>query len=301
VARYLSDHFVAAHQQVGAFQVIDESGRLVKTGGNVATYFTTPEGRVIHAVLGPVAGGELLAEARWAVDLYQHARADGGELATPIVLAHRDAFERSTLTDGPATSRRVHEFFAEHSLPRLEEVYQEIFTRILGQALGRGRDEIRRALAAIDQARRAQLPILFILHRERENRAVLDRWNALIAHAEPSGVSPMADLAANYVVIVLPLSELAELSQSLNVRPFAAPDRGTPVFVVARSDGRQLTALTTWSQADAPLVKAMAQGLVQAAKEHPRTAAQLRRLGRLVLRVDLALAEPVRELLEDGR
>jgi hypothetical protein len=281
--------------------VIDESGQLVKNGGNVATYFTTPEGRVIHAVLGPVPAGELLAEARWAVDLYERASADSGDLATPIGLAHRDACEQAPFRNTPTTSRRVHQFFASHPLPLLKDVYKEIFTRILGQALRRDPADIGQALRAIEQARQAQLPILFILHRARENRTVLDRWNALVAEAEQGTASPLGDLAANYVVIVLPINELAELSQSLHVRPFAAPDEGSPVFVVTRSDCRQLTALTTWSQAGAPLVEAMAQGLVQTAKERPRSSAQLRRLGRLVLRIDLGLAEQVRELLEDRR
>ena len=185
MGRYLSEHFVATHQQVGEFQVIDQFGQLQKNGGNVASYFTTPDGRVIHAVLGPVSADELLEEARWAVGLYQRARAAGGDLAAPVLLAHRDALERDTTARGGqrATSRRIHEFFTAHPLPLLKDVYKEIFTRILGQALSRDAADVREAVAAVERAGRSRLPILFILHRERSNRAVLDRWSALVERA----------------------------------------------------------------------------------------------------------------------
>ena len=42
---------------------------MVKNGGNVVSYFCTPEGQLLHAVGGPVSGEKLLAEARWARDL----------------------------------------------------------------------------------------------------------------------------------------------------------------------------------------------------------------------------------------
>lgn len=280
--------------------MIDEFGRLVKTGGNVATYFTTTDGRVIHAVLGPVRAGELLEEARWAVELYRRVQADGGDPAAQVLLAHRQALEQESLRGGPATARRVHDFFTRHPLPLLEDVYREIFTRILGEALSSDPAEIRQARAAVALAGRKQLPILFILHGGRANRDVLDRWEALAANRESSGAGPLAQLAAGYVVVVLPISELPGLSQSLNVRPIAAPDRGLPVFAVARSDGRQLAAVTTWDRAGEPLAQAMALGLVQAAKEHPRSASQLQRLKGLVQPIDRTLAAEVRDLLAEG-
>jgi len=70
VAALLGEHFVAAHQQVGDFEVTNVDGRLDKNGGNVASYFCTPSGRVLHAVVGPVKADELLAEAQWVLDAY---------------------------------------------------------------------------------------------------------------------------------------------------------------------------------------------------------------------------------------
>ena len=101
-------------------------------------------------------------------------------------------------------------------------------------------------------------------------------------------------------MIALPISELPELSQSLKLRPFAAPDQQSPLFVVTRSDGRQLAAVTSWSKTDARLETAMAQGLVQAAKEHPRSRRQLRRLQEVVGPIDRALAAQVGDLAREG-
>ena len=48
-----------------------ESGRQIKRGGNVVSCFCTAQGRVIHAVAGPVSKSRLLEEAQWAVDVHQ--------------------------------------------------------------------------------------------------------------------------------------------------------------------------------------------------------------------------------------
>ena len=64
VGKYLDQHFVSAFQKVGTFRVV--SGQ--KQGGNVASYFCAPDGRVLHVVAGPVDAATLLREARWVVD-----------------------------------------------------------------------------------------------------------------------------------------------------------------------------------------------------------------------------------------
>ena len=67
--------------------------RVAKAGGNVASYFCTPDGRVIHAVLGQVPASVFLREAQWAVETYRTARkkADGDEekFASLLAEAHK--------------------------------------------------------------------------------------------------------------------------------------------------------------------------------------------------------------------
>jgi hypothetical protein len=297
VARYLAAHFVAAHQQVGSFEVVNQFGVLKRNGGNVASYFCTPDARVIHAVTGPVPAPELLAAARWAVDV----SADGKALDQPerISAAHREALHRLEQQGRTTATWQVHRLLSVQPLPPLNEIYRTIFEKILGQRVSPPDTERTQAERAIAAARRAQLPILMILHKGRDNRAALQDWTRLAAVTKGTQANRLATLARYYVVVALPLDELPALSHQLGVQPYAAPDPGSPLLVVARSDARQLSAVTTWNKPD-DLAYAMAQGIVQEAKEHGRTREQLRMLLAEVGPVDEGLKGQVRKLLAES-
>ena len=64
VGKYLNEYFVSSFQKVATFRIVGAQ----KQGGNVASYFCAPDGRVLHVVAGPVDAQSLLAEARWVVD-----------------------------------------------------------------------------------------------------------------------------------------------------------------------------------------------------------------------------------------
>jgi len=271
--------------------VVDEHGNLQKNGGNVASYFCTPDGHVIHAVTGPVAAGELLDAAKWAVTNYTEAtQGRAGEVPATLARAHRDAVHDS---NGPA--RQVHQLLASKHLPALKTVFQEVFERILGQKLslpGEGLDSVVEAVAA---AQERKLPILFILHKDKSNSATVNTWNELVAQHSRNKRDSLGKLAESYVVVTFPLNLLPAVSARLGNRPFAAPDKGSPLFVVTRSDGRQLTAVTNWDNTG-ELTRALAMGTVQEAKEQPRTPEQLAQLLPLVTPVDPNLAAEVKRL-----
>jgi hypothetical protein len=70
VGKYFKTHFVASYQKVGNFRIDGDQ----KQGGNVASYFCTSDGRVIHVIAGPVNAKGLLKEARWAVETWKLAQ-----------------------------------------------------------------------------------------------------------------------------------------------------------------------------------------------------------------------------------
>lgn len=288
---------MAAHQQVGNFEVVNQAGVLVKNGGNVASYFCTPDGRVIHAVTGPVPAEELLAAARWAVDVSSGGRAVDDP--DRIGVAHREELQRPSRPVASPAEQKVHRLLASQPLPPLNEVYRTIFQDILGQRVSPPDTERVQAERAFAAARRARLPVLLILHKGLDNQLVLDGWNQLVA-SPGTGVAdrsnPLTALARSYVVVAMRLKELPALSGQLGIPPYAAPDRGSPLFVITRSDARQLSAVTTWDKPD-ELAYAMAQGIVQEAKEHERTPEQLRALLAVVDPVDAGLGDQVRKLL----
>jgi hypothetical protein len=105
VGRYLNRHFVSAFQKVATFQVNGAQ----KQGGNVAAYFCTPEGRVLHALAGPVDAGTFLREARWANETYQLA-----QLEKPAPAQLQGFFRRAHLE----RLRQLNVRLAEGRLPR---------------------------------------------------------------------------------------------------------------------------------------------------------------------------------------
>jgi len=159
VGQYLNRHFVSAFQKVATFEI--NGGQ--KQGGNVASYFCTPDGQVLHAVAGPVDGATFLREARWANETFQLAqmqRPNLPKLQAFFRKAHVERLQRehrmpmpenwlppAELVDArvldqvlvqPIFQRlnnqgKVHVLMAVGAMPRLEHVYQVLFERVLNE------------------------------------------------------------------------------------------------------------------------------------------------------------------------
>lgn len=78
VGDFLSKNFVSVHDKVGTFQVnVGSDGKTPnRNGGNVAAFFCTPNGYVIHVAAGPRTAEAFLAEAKWAVAVYSQILSD---------------------------------------------------------------------------------------------------------------------------------------------------------------------------------------------------------------------------------
>ncbi len=90
VGKYFEKYFVAAFQRVGTFKIVGKQ----KQGGNVATYFCATDGRVLHAIAGPVDAATLLREAKWVVETTQKgievSKGDGAAFKAFFRKAHAD-------------------------------------------------------------------------------------------------------------------------------------------------------------------------------------------------------------------
>ena len=161
VGQYLNRHFVSGFQKVATFQLI--AGQ--KQGGNVAAYFCTPEGRVLHAIAGPVDADTFLREAHWANETYQLAQLDNLAPAglqtffrkahlkrlqrehnlhlTEARLPRADAVSTKLLDEllvrnqhlGLTNPGKTHLLLAVGPLPRLNQVYRVVFERILNEQI----------------------------------------------------------------------------------------------------------------------------------------------------------------------
>ena len=90
VGEYLDKHFVCAFQRVGTFKIVGGQ----KQGGNVASYFCAPDGRVLHAIAGPVDGPTFLRESQWIIETAEKAikdsKGDGGKFKIAMRTAHAE-------------------------------------------------------------------------------------------------------------------------------------------------------------------------------------------------------------------
>ena len=161
VGEYFQTHFVSAFQKVGTFRV--DNGE--KQGGNVASYFCLADGRVLHAIPGPVDAATLLREARWVVETLNMARLkrqdNNYQLGLFFCKAHRERLQSelgmertsqinwyadrsaegtaSWLREPPLTNLsqqgQVHAILVRESLIPIERVYRFIFEEILGEKI----------------------------------------------------------------------------------------------------------------------------------------------------------------------
>jgi hypothetical protein len=90
VGKYLNEYFASSFQKVATFRIVNGQ----KQGGNVAAYFCAPDGRVLHAVAGPVDANTLLREAQWVVETTKKAmkesKDDGARFKAVFRKAHAE-------------------------------------------------------------------------------------------------------------------------------------------------------------------------------------------------------------------
>jgi len=94
VGKFVNENFASSFQKVATFRIVDGQ----KQGGNVASYFCAPDGRVVHAVAGPVDAQTFLKEAKWVVEttkrLMAESKGDGGKFKTLLRTAHAERLSR---------------------------------------------------------------------------------------------------------------------------------------------------------------------------------------------------------------
>jgi hypothetical protein len=165
VGEYLNKYFVASYQKISTF-TLASNGQ--KQGGNVASYFCTPEGRVLHVVVGPVAGAKLLEEARWVEETWKlaqmHEVKTVGQLQSLFRVAHlerlakdfniklnarqlppqesgsttaaiKGAYVNGILNRSADQQGKVHLLLAVFSAPKIARVYGTVFESILNQEI----------------------------------------------------------------------------------------------------------------------------------------------------------------------
>ena len=96
VGKFVNEYFCSSYQKVATFKIVNGQ----KQGGNVASYFCAPDGRVLHCVAGPVDAGTFLREAKWVVEHAQKAidasKGDGAKFKSMLRQAHAEKLKNDT-------------------------------------------------------------------------------------------------------------------------------------------------------------------------------------------------------------
>jgi hypothetical protein len=174
----------------------------------------------------------------------------------------------------------VHELFTLNPLPRLQDVYAEIFEKILGQRVSKAGPRLAQAAAKIELAKKTGRPILFVMHEHG--------W------AMPNLTSATSQLMDEFVVIAMPLKEAPALSQLTGQPPYEGEGPARPLYVITRSDCQQLHSVAGWHHNR--LNSALARGWVDALQRNPPSVRSLVRAQRVLRKVDSNSADRVREL-----
>lgn len=299
MGEFIEQHFVAAFQQAGDFEVVRVNGRLQKNGGNVASYFCTPAGRVIHAVGKQVPPQRLLQEAEWALDLYRRTLAEAPDnlkrqfkiveeahLAklhtnpgdydrrvaehlprareTARKMAQDYAGQRGTNpyetlrishVDPPELIARrraaesfggdpAHQILAAEPLVMFSHVRKRAFEKLSGEKFADERNGVYLAAEGFRQARERDLPILLVLYRGHGKD--LDQYDSQTEQLvnDVFRQPPVSEPLKSYVVVTLPLRELAALSNLAETPSYELAASPTPNLVIADSSGHQIAAVS---------------------------------------------------------
>lgn len=96
VGKYVNEYFCSSFQKVATFRIVGRA----KQGGNVASYFCAPDGRVLHCVAGPVDAATMLRESKWVVETVKKAidesKGDGAKFKAHMRKAHAEKLRAET-------------------------------------------------------------------------------------------------------------------------------------------------------------------------------------------------------------
>jgi len=158
-------------------------------------------------------------------------------------------------------------------LPRLTDVYVEIFERVLGERVSQAGVRLAHAEKLLERAKRSGRPILFVLNDS--GYADVPRYSL-----------DTRKLLQEHLLIELPLLAAPALSQLTGQPPFESSHSGQ-VIVVANSDGKQLASVTHWNDV-ASLHAALAIGWIDAMVKNPPSVRDQVRAERLLQRLSPA-------------
>lgn len=266
---------------------------LFKIGGNVVSYFCTPDGRVLNFVIGPVRPQRLLSEAKWSLAAYRHLqqldaqepaaqakamrklqrarcektdakllvavravrRANLRQKATDPKLAEVGRDLISKLKHHPSPSRIV---LADRPLPQLSEIRRFVFEDIAGEQIVENPEMAKEVAQWLKQHREQGMPTLLMVANDdgRHHVAAARASVARVLGSEQLAV-PLRRFGAAW----LWRDQWMLLTRDVELEPLRSVGFSRLQIVVLDRDGRQVASLIE-RDGPAKLVGAMQRALL---------------------------------------
>lgn len=254
VGAYFADNYVAYYQRVGSFQIRFGDGAdgddVVKVGGNVASYFCTPTGKVIHAVAGPVSALDLLREARWAQRAYAELQGERRSKQLEILAQAHAALANAGHHSGAGDVQQIHRYLANHPLAAIDDVYAYIFERIVGEEVTPPDAPLFEVDQRLAEARQLGRPVLLFVYADND-RGALRRLEALfgsVRSQDQASLQLMPGMRVHYEVVEVPASRWKALAERQSWPAGELPTRGAPRLAVIDAQGRSAYHSEGWPE-----------------------------------------------------
>lgn len=214
------------------------NGQVQKNGGNVVSYFLTPQGLVINAVVGPVKADKLLSEANWAVENYENA-VKAAPRSPPAQAQYLSVAHSSQSGD------RTHKLLAENSLVPVALIRDEVFEKLAGQKANENRSQVELAAMGFQRAEQKGMPVLLVLTKAKAKVGDYDMATVNLLGA--LAMKPIVGASRSCVLIVLPIDELPALTNLVNLPNLELAERTTPTMVLTTGDVKHTTPISAYS------------------------------------------------------
>lgn len=291
--------------QVGEFVARREGDRIVRQGGNVASYFCTPDGRVIHVVAGPVNATHLLKEARWAVDQYEAIKdLPRIEQNSGMKMAHEELITEDANNWQRNVTRMnlTHQLLRDRPLAPLEEIYKRVFEEILNERVRDSSDTIY----AYERARSKGRPILFLFRDNPSGHTIANSiWPVFIKRHGRGRLRASFDLLEQCEVIMVTQPDMPALSQLTGQPPYELPeirDHRAFAVVITNCLGEQRGSFSLGSSDYTYLhdeeQQAIATALVESMEKMPQNWPRLLQAQQVLAAIDPTLAERLDSLID---
>lgn len=212
---------------------IVEAAHLAKLNTNLSDYTGRVREQLPHARESHTRSMQARAKRRGR-NPHEYRRLSNDD--SPDLIARRKAAESYH-------GERAHQILAAEPLAMFAQIRKRAFEKLSGEKFAEARDGVYLAAQGFARARQRDLPILLVLYKGHgKDRDEYDTKTEQLVN-DVFRQRPVSEPLKTYVVVTLPLRELAALSNLADTPNYELASKSTPSLVITDASGKQISAL----------------------------------------------------------